>query len=187
MAAEIATTGKGREYELNGPAGFWRNFATMEPDDDDAIVDFIRRKGDPLGQLSPDVVIDTGQWKSVADWLWFMADLWDDPPAADGVSRITEDDARRVRVTEAIIESPLFQRGIEWRPAVNAKGDLVVRLSPKRLVEFMLASAVLQAQTRELMSRCEQCGDWFAVQRQGTRFCSASCRAASSTSKKERK
>lgn len=185
MAAEITTSGRGREYEVHGPAAFWRNFATMMPDDDDSVIDFVRRKGDPFGRLSPKSPINTAQWRGAGDWLSFAADLWE-PEGADGVSRVGPDDAKRARVTEGLIKMPLFQRGIEWLPVVDAKGDLAVQVSPKNLLCFMLASAVLQAQLRTPMARCEQCGDWFGVQRQGTRFCSPSCRAAHSSEKSKK-
>ena len=64
-AVDVAVTGMGRKYDLNGHAAFWRNFATLSPDDDRRVLDFLRRHGDPFGELSPQSPINAGGWSAI--------------------------------------------------------------------------------------------------------------------------
>ena len=182
-AVDVAVTGAGRKYDLNGPAAFWRNFATMAPDDDQRVLDFVRRRGDPFGELSPELPISAGGWAALTVRLRPIANLWDQPDA-DGVSHVTIDDVRRGQISGDIMNSPQFQRGIRWDMQIDESGSLKTHMEAKGLAAFMLASSLIHLQLRQPMSICQQCGDWFAVQRQGTRFCTPSCRAAYSTKAK---
>jgi hypothetical protein len=179
-AVDVAVTGAGRKHDLSGPAAFWRNFATMSPSDDRKVLDFLRRHGDPFGELSPETPINAGGWAALTVRLLPIATLWDQP-GADCVSHITIDDDRRGKISTDIMNSPQFQRGIKWEMKIDEIGSLKSHMAAQSLAAFMLASSLIHLQLRQPMSVCEQCGDWFAVQRQGTRFCTPSCRAAYST------
>jgi hypothetical protein len=183
MALEIEASGGGREYELRGPAGFWRNFAETQPDDPERVLDFIKRKGCPFGELGPDQPTDTGDWPSVAAWLIPIAQLWG-APGEDGVSLINISDEQRGRITKEIVEAPLFQRGVQSDIWIDESGTLRSKMTARSLAAYMLASAVGFVQLRQPMAICQQCGDWFGLQRAGTKFCSASCRATFSTQRK---
>ncbi|WP_414814914.1 hypothetical protein [Rhizobium sp. IY2] len=198
-AAEIAgrtgedftfrTSGKGRPVELVGPAAWWRNFSELNLDDGDAIIDFVRRRGDPFGQLSPTTPADTGGWRYVLGLLKLAASCWKQiiPPT----SLCIEWD--NGYVIEALLASPMFD--VTFAPRVSeligtgvtARRELTMRVIPKDLAAYMVTSAILHLEHHVDMAVCQQCGDWFVLQRRGTQFCSPSCRAAHSTSKKERK
>ena len=183
FACEIATTGSGRDYKLQGAWGFWKNFATLLPDDEAAVADFVRRRGDPFGELGPDRPTDSGDWPTVSKWLAPVADFWR-PPDADGVSRVIVDE-KRVDTVTAMFADLLEKKAIEFKMTISGTGDLRAIMVARSLAGFMKASAFLNFQSNAEMAICQQCGDWFALQRQGTKFCSPSCRAAFSTKHKE--
>ncbi len=186
MACEIATTGAGREYELTGPWAFWRNFAAIRPDDEAAVLDFIRRRGDPFNELSPDTPTDTADWPSVAVRLRPLASFWSDADN-EGISNYLADDARRIALSKDIIAAPVFKQSLGFDIRIdNDTGKLNSALKTHSLAGFMLASALLHLNTGQPMAVCANCGDWFAMMREGTRFCSASCRAMHSTRKEKK-
>ncbi|KZS55259.1 hypothetical protein AS890_14705 [Rhizobium anhuiense bv. trifolii] len=86
---------------------------------------------------------------------------------------------------EALAASQEFRERINYVPHIW-DGTFSVRLNTETLAAFMIASAILHLHSRVDMAVCQQCGDWFVLQRRGTQFCSPSCRAAHSTSTKER-
>ncbi|MGO6843930.1 hypothetical protein ELH67_10945 [Rhizobium ruizarguesonis] len=182
------TSGKGRPLELVGPAAWWRNFSELSFDNSDSIVDFLRRRGDPFGQLSPTMQGDTGGWKYLSGLLKLAASCWTTiiPPT----SLCTDFD--NGYVIEALLASPMFDvtfvpHVAEIRIGASVRRGLNMHIIPKDLGAYMVASAVLHLENHVDMAVCEQCRDWFVLQRRGTQFCSPSCRAAHSTSKKERR
>ncbi len=188
-AFEIQTTGKGREYEETGAAAWWRNFSELDLANPDAVIGFVRRRGDPFGQLSPRDPIDTSQWPSVTALLKPAAACWDGHRSGTSVygnGGTTYVEHRRV--INALLNSTLYREGITYTPRLQSDGYLSIQMTATSLAAFMVASAVLQmARQNTCMAICQQCGDWFEQLRTGTKFCSPSCRAAHSTSKKEKK
>ncbi len=183
FACEIVTTGTGREYELHGAWGFWRNFSFLKADDEAAVLDFVRRRGCPFGDLGPDKPTDSGDWPSVSTSLEPLAVLWD-PPDADGVSRISVEDKQRIAAIESLFTSLLSRQDIKFNIQIDGAGHIRTLMKANSLAGFMRASAMFHLQGKTEMSVCAQCGDWFGIQRQGTKFCSPSCRAAFSTRNK---
>ncbi|MDW9488838.1 hypothetical protein GOC72_28465 [Sinorhizobium medicae] len=180
------TSGKGRSLELVGPAAWWRNFSELNLDDPDAVIDFLRRHGDPFSQLSRTTQGDTGGWKYLSGLLRLAASCWTTiiPPT----SLCTDFD--NGYVIEALLASPLFADSVAFVPKVaeirigaSVRRGLTLDLIPENLASYMIMSAILHLEHHADMAVCQQCGDWFALQRRGTRFCSPSCRAANSTSK----
>ena len=175
------TSGKGRPLELDGPAAWWRNFSELNLDDPDAVTGFVRRRGDPFGALSPTTQANSSQWGGVAAVLKLAASCWTRNRVGTSVFV-----GQGPGVMRAMVASPSFQHGIEYEPWV-VRGEFSLRIVAKTLAAFMTASATFHVQSRVDMAVCQHCGDWFVERRRGTQFCSASCRAASSTLKKERK
>lgn len=183
------TSGKGRPLELVGPAAWWRNFSELDVDNSDAVIDFVRRRGDPLGRLSRTTHGDTAGWKYLSGLLKLAASCWTTiiPPT----SLCTEFD--NGYVIETLLASPPFAESVAFVPHVAEiriaarvrRHGLTMRINPKDLAGYMIASAILHLENHVDMAVCEQCGDWFVLQRRGTRFCSPSCRAAYSTESKK--
>ena len=182
-ACEIVTTGAGREYALQGAWGFWRNFARIAADDETAVVDFIRRRGDPFGELGPDKPTDSGDWPSVSTYLDAIALLWGDADA-EGISRVVTGDEQRVETVGKLFVSLQQQKAIGFNNKINWTGHIRATVVANSLAGFMGASAFFHLLGKTEMGVCQECGDWFGIQRQGTKFCSPSCRAAFSTKSK---
>lgn len=174
------TSGKGRPLELVGPAAWWRNFSEIDLDDPDAVIGFVRRHGDPFGTLSPTTQADSSQWLAVAVVLKLAASGWTRNRVGPSVA------TRPHGVMQALVASPIFRDGVDYVPHVDGGSDqLSLRIVAKSLAAFMVTSAILHLQSYVDMALCQHCGDWFVERRRGTQFCSASCRAASSTSSKK--
>lgn len=184
------TTGKGRPVDLIGPSAWWRNFSEINLDDPAAVVGFVRRRGDPFGQLSPTTQGDTSGWAYVSSLLKLAASCW----TRAAPSRCTVWD--NGYVMEALLASPLFVESVAFAPHVRkvgkdsrsgpstARRGLTISIRPENLAGYMMASAILHLESHAEMAVCEQCGDWFELDRRDAKFCSASCRAASAISKK---
>ncbi|MER9233643.1 hypothetical protein NKI56_16325 [Mesorhizobium sp. M0622] len=202
------TSGKGRPVDLVGPAAWWRNFSELNLDDPDAVIGFVRRHGDPFGQLSPTTQGDTAGWAYVLALLKLAASCW--TRNRDGTGTALETALAKVAqgravpslctvwdngyVIDALLASPLFVASVAFVPHVGEVGEgvtarrgVTMRIIPENLAAYMMTSAILHLENHVSMAPCEQCGDWFVERRRGTQFCSASCRAAHSTSKKEKK
>jgi hypothetical protein len=178
---ELTTGGRGRRWEATEPEGFWRTLAELDIDSGKQVRSFVRRHGDPFGQLAADAPQHTGHWKNLAALLGVAARAWE-PPGRDGVSRLTRD---RDRLGEAMYflrdaEMPLL-KGVE--PTVYpTDGSIVLRATS--LAAFMAVSASMHLQQRVAMRQCQHCRTWLAIGRSDTRFCSASCRVYHSQKRK---
>lgn len=173
---QIGTTGAGQEWKASEPAAFWRNFAEWNPTDGEAAAQFCRRHGDPFGKLAADAPIDTGHWKNLAALLYAAARAWE-PPADDGVSRLTEDRERLGLARWFMGEGagiPLL-RDVTFSQDRNTGGLVPVASS---LAAFMAASAAAHLAAATPMRICAECGDYFALGRTDARFCSIRCQVA---------
>lgn len=188
-AFDIQTTGKGREYKEFGAAAWWRNFSELDLANPDAVVGFVRRRGDPFGHLSPRHPIDTSQWPSIAEILKPAAACWDGHRSGTSVyGNGRTAPVEHHRVITALLSSAFYREGITYAPRLHPDGHLSIQMIATSLAAFMVASACVQmARQNTYMAICGQCGDWFEQLRTGAKFCSASCRAAHSTSKRESK
>lgn len=185
-AFEIQTTGKGREYHVFELGTWWRNFGELDLADPDAVIGFVRRKGDPFGQLSAREPTDTSLWPQLVDPLKEAAACWTDNRT--GLSVLTDSDLKQREAIRHLAHLPPFRHGIQYVPYLEPRdGRLNLRIIPENLASFMVFSALQQLEMGTKMMVCKQCGDWFSILRRGARFCSPSCRAAHSTSKKEKK
>lgn len=175
------TTGKGRFIQFREPAAWWRNFSEIDLNDADAVIGFVRRRGDPFGVLSPTNETDSSRWFEILAPLELAASRW--TRNRTGTSACEHGHVGFISALAACSE---FREGVDYRPQALDEGFSLAIL-PQTLAGFMITSAILHLQNRVDMAVCQQCGDWFVERRRGTQFCSASCRAASSTSKKEKK
>ncbi|MBB4341394.1 hypothetical protein [Rhizobium leguminosarum] len=184
-AFDIQTTGKGREYEILGRAAWWRNFSELDVTDPDAVIRFVRRRGDPFGDLEHRDYADTLRWPVLAALLKPAAGCWTSDRSGTSVFAASPIEQRRAIETMIWSEHWL----IDYQPFVDDSVNfpLSIRMAATSLAAFMIASAVEMTNYKTKMAICEHCGDWFEELRSGTRFCTPSCRAAYSASKKERK
>ncbi len=86
----IAVNGTGRRWSATHPEGFWRDFYEIDLNDADAVLRFIRRRGDPDALLDVGAETHTGSWNDLAAWLGIAARAYE-PVGADGISRFTTD------------------------------------------------------------------------------------------------
>ena len=82
--AEIATSGQGRKWSTDRALGFWRTFAEMDHEDDEAIADFSQRYGDIDSALTASTPIRTRYWPTLKAHLREIGRAWDPPTAEHG-------------------------------------------------------------------------------------------------------
>ncbi len=172
------TSGRGRPIELAGPAAWWRNFSELDFDDANAVIGFVRRRGDPSGVLSPTAQSDSSRWFEIAAPLKLASTCWT-RNRVDGSTCVPQ-----TGFMDALAASREFRERINYVPHIW-DGAFSVRLNAETLAAFMITSAILHLHGRVDMAVCRQCGDWFELKRRGSMYCSPSCRAAASTETKK--
>ncbi|HEV2900812.1 MAG TPA: hypothetical protein VGX71_23815 [Pseudaminobacter sp.] len=170
--ARIETTGKGRPWSTTSAKGCWRQFTELNHGSDEAVVDFVRRYGDPDSVLSPARKIHTNHWLALRSILRPVARAWDQP-IGHGISKVIEDRAALAELlADEIGKKFLGNENIEKILDRNGFG-----FGFKLLGDFMIASAFDMLHRRALMRRCIICGHWFEVKRKSAHVCSPACHA----------
>ena len=170
-----AIGGKPRAWAAHAPEkAIWRSWVDAVADDTGGQVEsFVRRFGDPLGQLTAKRAIDTARWLPLLADLTTLADAWSGADASTGISEVE-------RADDAI--AWLRVRGLQHAAslviAVEPSGVPRLVLKADTLGTFMLASAVSALARKASMRRCRQCAIWFELPRIDTYFCSTVCRNA---------
>jgi hypothetical protein len=164
----VSTTGNGRTWEAEEPRGFWRTFAELDQDDETEVVDFVRRYGEPDGQLQPGTPIHTGHWRGWATLLRLIAHAWGEPDS-DGISHVRGD-------FEAQAIADLIMPRLDVRLFLSSSLQPVARAA--RLGDYMIASASFMLARKVPMRPCDHCGHWYGLKRRTARFCSPECRSA---------
>jgi hypothetical protein len=178
---EVAASGHGRKWQTDTALGFWRDFYDLSLDDGDAITAFIRRYGDPHGDLDRGGAMHTGQWKNLKALLGTAASAWE-PVGRDGVSRVAAD-PKRLKVAEWFLRNDPMPFLKDAEPALDPHGGPRVVLRAKSLAAFMGLSALSAIARRVPMRRCDHCGSWLELNRKDARFCSGTCRSLHSQRK----
>jgi hypothetical protein len=167
----LATTGQGQRYQVDTVEGWWRDFAELLVGDEHGAVSFVRRRGDPRGELTPDRPTHTGRWAPLLNVLFTAALCWE--------SRLDLEISKFVATDDRI---ELF---LSLLPATWAKEELGVAyhgLDPipvaHTLAGYLIASAISAIRRRVPMRRCTYCSSWFELHRREAVYCSPSCRAA---------
>ncbi|MFK0272715.1 hypothetical protein ACIQUG_03520 [Ensifer sp. NPDC090286] len=183
-ARALKTTGNGREKKVTGASGIWRNFASIRQDDETQVMEFVRRWGDPFGELAPGKPSHSDGWDVIALHLGQVAGFWSDADE-NGVSHFhNRDVSHRVTIMQDIRRSRPFAGDIGMAVEVSDQGKISINAVARSLAGFMLASALAHLDTGQNMRQCEFCADWFAIGRRDSRFCSPSCRAMHATKTK---
>src|SRR5262249_28478262 len=73
----LATTGQGQRFQVDATEGWWRDFAELTVGDERRALSFVRRRGDPRGELAPDRSIHTGRWVALLNLLRPAALCWE--------------------------------------------------------------------------------------------------------------
>lgn len=160
---EVAASGHGRKWETFTTLGFWRDFTDLPLDDADAVAAFIRRRGDPHGDLDRGEVTHTGAWKNLQALLGTAASAWE-PPGRDGVS-LVDSDPKRLKLAEAFLRdnpTPVLR---DTEPALDPNGGPRIVPRAKSLATFMCLSALSAVERRVPMRRCARCELWFELNR----------------------
>jgi hypothetical protein len=181
----LAASGNGRTWSTRTPQAFWRSFAGIKLGDEDEVLSFVRRYGDVFGDLSNRQTCSTSAWLWLHDALGFVAQAWDKADV-DGLSHLSNDPKRldaRLHLFGA--RDQLQRRDAGFEPAAEP-GSATIRLRPKTLGAFMVASAANALDRGVPMRRCGHCGYWFEARRVDMRMCSSSCRAAHSVQAKQK-
>ena len=179
----IAASGHGRRWTASHPEGFWRDFVEIDLGDADAVLQFVRRRGDPGGLLDLGRETNTVYWANFAGRLGSAAGAYE-PEGADGISHFTTDPERRQRA-EWLFKDAGIELLNEVAPIFDPSGRPRMVLHANTLKAFMALSAANAAEQRTPMRRCAHCGSWFCIGRSDAQFCSGSCRAASFNADKE--
>jgi hypothetical protein len=171
---EIKTSGHGRKWETNVALAFWRDFYDLSLDDGDAIASFVRRRGDPFGDLDRGEVMHTGHWKNLKAVLGTAAGAWE-TVGQEGVSQVAAD-PQRLKLAEYFLRDDPMPVLKDTETVLDPHGPRTV-LRAKSLGTFMCLSALSALDRRVPMRRCEHCGSWLELNRKDSRFCSGSCRS----------
>lgn len=178
---EIRCKGRGRNFHYNERHAFWRNFAEMDVTDENQVLHFIRHRGDPFGRLSGGGETTTFGWLDLIDHLKPLADAWD--AGSDGApSRVSANETKVQRALQQATDWP--ELGFLLSPKIYVdrdRGGFRYKLEASSLAGYMMATAMMQAQDRAPMMRCQHCDSWFALATRHAKFCSPSCRALAST------
>ena len=171
--ATIVTSGNGRKWTADEPRGFWRTFAEINHEDDKAVVDFVRRYGDPAGELTPDSPVHTGYWYQLMTILALFRNAWSGPDH-DGISYTlkypNEFGGLSVEQADLVVKQTNVSLVIDAKLRLSAQCD--------RLDQYMVMSAAFMLARRTAMRSCDHCGHWFGLKRRSARFCSTECRSA---------
>ena len=174
----IETTGQGWSYSAFGGEGWWRDFAELPLDDERRVLSFLRRRGDPFGVLAPGgKQISTCDWRILKATLKCAAGAWDPQPDATGVSHFRPE---KLRGAEHMFE---FSDGWASELEHHYSGVTLV-LTARTLAAYLCADAAASVREGRDMRRCAYCSSWFTIHRSDARWCSSSCRAASSNKKR---
>jgi len=167
----ITTTGRGQQYQVESAEGWWRDFAELQLTNEQRAISFVRRRGDPRNELTPDRPIHTGRWTELLNRLRPAALCWE-YRANFEVSKFIADDDRvalflhQLPATWAAEEMGLTYRGLTPIPRAHT------------LAGYLVAATLSALRRRVSMRRCLYCSSWFELHRAGAVFCSPSCRAA---------
>jgi hypothetical protein len=167
----ITTTGQGQHYQVESAEGWWRDFAELQATNEQRALSFVRRRGDPRGELTPERPIHTGRWVEHLNGLRTAALCWESRSDFE-ISKFIDDDERvafflrKLSPTWAEDTMGLTYRGLNPIPLAHT------------LAGYLIASAVSALRRRVSMRRCLYCSSWFELHRAEAMFCSPSCRAA---------
>ncbi|SFJ31877.1 hypothetical protein SAMN04515648_3460 [Phyllobacterium sp. CL33Tsu] len=178
---KVAVSGNGRPVSDVRPNGWWRSFAEINLDDEDAVTNWCRRKGDPFKPVIYQHTT-TARWPLLKTTLRQGAAFYRNNRRLKSPSTMDGDPVAISAVLKELLQSKLMR--VQYQPSVDeANGQLIMRPMTATLAAFLLASAAYTIHARLPMDTCAFCGDWFPIYRAGTRFCSTTCRAASSLAK----
>jgi hypothetical protein len=172
----LSTTGKGRKWETTTALGWWRTFAEMDLEDDEAVAGFARRYGDPASELSPERPVHTRHWLTLQTMLRPLAEAWTLRP--DNSELMPEGDSEEYadRYESALvsleIRGPLFMQQKNISKILDRNG---FGYGFKLLGDFMFMSAAEMFFRRARMRKCVVCGHWFEQKRSTAMICSAAC------------
>jgi hypothetical protein len=167
----LATTGQGQRFQVDTAQPWWRDFAEILVGDERRAVSFVRRRGDPFGELTPERPIHTGHWVDLLNRLRLAALCWERRDNLEISKFIAADDRVELFLSTLPTTWATEQMGLAYR-----------KLTPipvaHTLAAFLTASAVAAIRRRVSMRRCSYCSSWFELHRSEAMFCSPSCRAA---------
>jgi hypothetical protein len=172
-ALKVDTGGNGSAYEVVHAEGWWRDVADLSIRDERRVVSFLRRRGDPFGQLQPGMPIVTSRWALFIAVLRTAASAWE-PSGQDGISPIYP---REECASAENFHADFTSRDWESQFTVEYRGLTPVQRA-RSLAAYCIAAAATSLRQRLPMARCGYCSSWFTVHRTGAQFCSPSCRAA---------
>jgi hypothetical protein len=172
----IAVTGRpGWGWDAaNRTSAIWRSLAEVSIDNEDQVLEFTRRHGDPTGVLSPAVAVDTADWLPAIMNLTGVARAWDEP-GRDGLSRVTAD---RPRLQAAGRWTNFLLGALKDDVALipEPDGGPALALQARTLSAYLTLSAAASLRQREAMRRCANCQFWFVPLRSDSRLCGPGCR-----------
>ncbi len=190
-ALEIRARGGGKPFYVDGAAAWWRNFAEVDVQDADSVLGFVRRHGDPLGELETQGFTDTSEWQEIRRPLHLAAACWQKDT---DISRAIGSDTAKLLAFNALAGWRQLTADIALAPSVIehqlspkfSRPEFTFGFRVKTAATLMVLSALSHLQSGIEMAKCQQCGDWFHLYRRGSKFCSNSCRAINAKARKER-
>jgi hypothetical protein len=174
----IETTGQGRPYSVDCAEGWWRDLAETPLDDEKRVLSFLRRRGDPLGQLAPDgTQISTRTWRDLKRVLQSAASAWQRQPHATGISRFRPE---KLRGAENMFEMATGRAATGWASELEVfyGHGITPTHRAKTLAAYLCCAATASVRGGLDMRRCDYCHSWFILHYATARHCSNSCRAA---------
>ena len=179
----IDTRGSGRPYEVHFAESWWRDLAEFALDDERRVVSFLQRRGDPSGVLAPGgQQISTYDWRDLKAVLERAVVAWNPQVDADGVSHFR---LGNLRSAEHMLDMTIGEASTGWaKETDNYYSGITLMDRALTLRAYMVAAAAADVRGGLDMRRCDYCHSWFTLHRSDARWCSRSCRAASSNQRK---
>ena len=180
----VDTRGSGRPYEVHFAESWWRDLAEFALDDERRVVSFLQRRGDPSGVLAPGgQQISTYDWRDLKAVLERAVVAWDQQPDKTGVSHFR---LEKLRSAEHMFDVATGMAATGWASELKASygHGITPSLSATTLRAYLCAAAAADVRGGLDMRRCDYCHSWFTLHRSDARWCSRSCRAASSNQRK---
>jgi hypothetical protein len=174
----------GQTWSTRVPEAFWRSFSEIDLANQDQVLRFVHRFGEPYGYLKPMQKCAIEHWGWLRDRLRLIALAWN-PADGDGLSSVTTDPETLEVVQAELTVAHLWLKRHRGFESVAEPGTVTPHLRPKNLAAYMLRSAGLAFDRRVPMRICRNCGMWFEAKRRDVRTCSGSCRATFSQTKQK--
>jgi hypothetical protein len=170
----LTSAGQGRSYRLERPDSFWRSHSELDLGNQHQVRQFVRRWGDPLGELGSVPHVNVSRWEPIQLSLRAAAEVW----SAEDDDGLSHCDATRTKAAaRALVDVTPATVWAQTTLRPSSDDPRIPEHHAQSLWAFMLLSALSDLRNANTMRRCirPSCRTWFTLRRVGALYCSQSC------------